>query len=381
MKTNFVDSLDMALERLQHGEAVTAVLNEYPAQAEDLAPLLESANFLKECQPVHMPSPAELLADQQQFTNQMVQLLPPPVSPSPFVRLNDWMVHTLSWLGLNPNKTKREQRKMGTLLLKATLVLTFIFGSVGGTAVMAAESLPDSPLYPAKMMMENARLGLASDEVALAEAHLDIAGERLQEMERLMVDGKMPDDALMTQAENHVQSAFGLAADMPTQKMAGVLVQVQEMVQTRTRAFADIEAEIPAEVEPAYKQVQQMLQNTGEVAAAGLQDPQLLRFRHTVNRPEDAPVQPEMMPPAVISSTQTITSPVRIGPAGPCAANEECDPQGEGPFGPNYNGPQSEEPGEGVGPGEPNGNQFGPPEGAGSDNEHGNPDGGCTDCE
>jgi hypothetical protein len=246
---------------------------------------------------------------------------------------------------------------------------------------MAAESLPDSPLYPAKMMMEDARISLASDEVELAETHLDIAGERLQEMERLMVDGKMPEDALLARAENHVEAAFGLAADMPSQNMAGVLAQAQEMVQTRTRAFADIEAQIPTEVEPAYKQVQQMLQNAGEVAAAGLQNPQLLRNRHTLNRPEDAPEQPEMMPPAVISPTEMITTPVRIGPAGPCAANEDCEPQGDGPYGPNPNGPQPEEPGEGAGPGEPNGNQIGPPEDHGSDTEHGNPDSGCTDCQ
>ncbi|MBE2223309.1 MAG: hypothetical protein IAF02_17345, partial [Anaerolineae bacterium] len=367
MKTNFVDSLDAALDRIQNGEAVTAVLHDYPTQAEALAPLLASVQLLTECEPVQMPSPAELLADQHQFIDQIAQLPPPAVSPSPFMRLNNWMVHMLSWLGLNPNRTRKEHKKMGTLLLKATLILSIIFGSMGGTAVMAAESLPDSPLYPAKMMMEGVRLQLASDKTEEAEIHIAIAGERLQEMEHLMVSGKMPDDALLTRAEKHIESAFGLAAEMPVQNMAGVLAQAQTMVQTRTRAFAEIEAEIPAEIEPAYKQVRQMLKNTGEVAAAGLQDPQLLRNRHTTNRPEDAPVQPEMLPPAIISATQTITTPVRMGPAGSCAANEDCDPQGDGPYGPNYNGPQSGEPGAGAGPGEPNGSQNGPPEGAGSE--------------
>ncbi len=34
MKTNFVDSLDTALERLQNGEEVTAVLQSYPQPSE-----------------------------------------------------------------------------------------------------------------------------------------------------------------------------------------------------------------------------------------------------------------------------------------------------------------------------------------------------------
>jgi hypothetical protein len=385
MKTNFVDSLDTALERVRQGEEVTAVLQSYPTQAEDLAPLLYSANLLSECEPVTMPAPEELLADQQHFINQLAQLPLPAVSPTPFMRLSEWMVLMLSWLKLNPNRAKKEQKNMGTLLLKATLILTLLFGTAGGTAVMAAESLPDSPLYPAKIMAENVRLSFASNQTEQAEIHLDLAAERLREMERLIVDGNIPNDATLARAENHIEAAFGLAEEMPVQEMAGVLMQAQEMLQARTRAFEDIEAEIPSEVEPAFNRVQQMLQNAGEVTAAGLQDPQLLRQRHSVNRPDTAPVRPEIQPPAVIiSPTQTITTPVRNEPLGPCASGSEgCDPQGEGPYGPAYNGPKPEEPGtpaEKPGPGEPNDNEPGNPDPVGPPEEPGNPDSGCPDC-
>lgn len=383
MNTNFVDSLDMALDRLQNGETLTAVLQDYPQQAEDLAPLLQSANLLNECKPITMPSPDELLVDQQLFIDQMAQLSLPAVSPSPFVRLNSWMNHMLSWLGLNPNRTKREQKNMGTLILKATLILTIIFGSAGGTAVMAAESLPDSPLYPAKLMVEGARLSFASDQVEQAEIHIDIASQRLRELERLMVDSQISDNALLERSEHHMNAAFDLAAEMPAQEMAGVLMHTQEMVQTRTRAFDEIEAQISVEVEPIFNQVQKMLQNNGEIAAAGLQDPQLLRHRHTVNRPDAAPDQPIMSPPTIITSTQPITTPVRIGPVGPCATdNENCDPQGDGPYGPGHQGPNPEVPGEGVGPGSPEDkpDPVGPPEDPGSGDTPGNPDSGCGDC-
>ncbi len=280
---------------------------------------------------------------------------------------------------------------MGTLLLKATLILTLLFGSAGGTAVLAAESLPDSPLYPAKMIAEGVRLSLASDPVAQAEVHLALAAERLQEMERLMVNGNTADNALLERAERHVENAFGLAEEMPEPEMAGLLLQTQEMVQTRQRAFDDIEGQIPVEAEPAFNQVRQMLQNTGDIAAAGLQEPQLFRYRHTVNRPPTAPDQPEMVPPiiTIITPTETITTPVRIGPAGPCAENEACIPQGEGPYGPAYNGPEAGEPGAGVGPGQPDDpgrptdvpGPVGPGQGQGPgpNEEPGNPDSGCGD--
>lgn len=272
---------------------------------------------------------------------------------------------------------------MGTLILKATLILTIIFGSAGGTAVMAAESLPDSPLYPAKLMVEGARLSFASDQVEQAEIHIDIASQRLRELERLMVNSQISDNALLERAEHHMNAAFDLATEMPAQEMAGVLMHTQEMVQTRTRAFDEIEAQISVEVEPIFNQVQKMLQNNGEIAAAGLQDPQLLRHRHTVNRPDDAPDQPIMGPPTIITSTQPITTPVRIGSVGPCATdNENCDPQGDGPYGPGHQGPKPEAPGEGIGPGRPEDlpDPVGPPEDPGSGDAPGNPDGGCVDC-
>ncbi len=384
MTMHFEDTLDIALARVQQGEDMTAVLQDYPAQAEDLAPLLRSAALLQTCNPVTFPTPEERLVDQQQFFDQMEQILPSAVSLTASLRLNKWMTQMLTWLSLNPNSIKKEQRNMGTLMLKAVLVLTIIFGSVGGTAVMAQESLPDSPLYPAKLMLEEAQLNLANNDIAQAEIHLDIANERLREMERLMIDGKMPEDALLERAENHVEAAFSLAEEMPNQAMAGVLTRAQEMMQTRTRAFAAIEETIPTDVVPAFQKVQNMLQNAGETVAAGLQDPQLFRHRHATNRPDTAPDQPEIMPPAVITATQTVTTPVRIDPPGPCAINEDCDPQGDGPYGPNYQGPQPEEPGTGVGPGEPSGNTSpgGPSDNPGGPNDNpGNPDSGCSDCD
>jgi hypothetical protein len=169
---------------------------------------------------------------------------------------------------------------------------------------------------------------------------------------------------------------------MPAQQMAGILTQAQTMVQTQTRAFERVEQQIPVQ---AYNQVQLMLKNAGETAAAGLQEPQLWRHRDTINRPETAPTQPERLPhPVIITPTQTITTPVRMGPIGPCATNETCDPQGDGPYGPAYNGPNQgpndepngpnpEAPGQGVGSGEPN------PE-PGPADPPGNPDPDCSDC-
>jgi hypothetical protein len=367
MKTHFVDALDDSLERLRKGESVTAVSRDYPTQADDLTPLLAVASQLQTMNPVIQPIPDESLADRTVFLAQMAQLPEPAVSLSPIMRLKGWMVHALPWLGTNPNLKNREQKQMSALLLKAALVLTIIMGSLGGTAVMAAESLPDSPLYPAKIAYEEARITYAVNPAAEASIHLDLAAERLREMERLMVDGKMPEDALLTRAENHIEAAYGLAEEMPQQMMAGVLVQAQAMIQTRTRALAQVD--VPEPAVPLMAQTQTMLKNAGEIAAAGLQDPQLLRQRHTVNRPETAPEQPAKMPPittiitptVTITATVPMTTPVRQGE--PCYNNEDCDPQGNGPYGPVRTGPgPNDEPGTGNGAGPGNDEPGGPVE-------------------
>ncbi|MCB8982681.1 MAG: hypothetical protein H6659_02545 [Ardenticatenaceae bacterium] len=357
MTPHFDDTLDMALERQLHGEPTAVILQDYSEQAEGLTRLLPVTAVLTTLPPISEPDLAAQQADRAAFLAEANQLLPTAVSPGPLARLNDWIVAALPRFG-HQNIRQKESNTMSSLILKAAVALTIILGAAGGTAVSAAASLPDSPVYPVKIALEDARLALANDPETAVALHTDLAAERLREMEQLALADHVPDDASLNRLQYHLETALDLAGQLPEQSMAGALLQIQEMVQTRTRTMAQVQAQAPEAPQGALTQARTMLQNAGEVVAAGLQDPQTLRWRHTTNRPDAAPPQPEMTPqpggvvsPTVtISTTQPLTAPVRLGP---CATGDCGTSQGAGPYGPGRHGPQPEEPGVGPGPGEP----------------------------
>lgn len=70
----------------------------------------------------------------------------------------------------------------------AGLAAVLVVGGAGA-AVASEDALPGSPLYPLKRQVEELRLSLATPGQARGGAELDLARERLEEAERLTVDG------------------------------------------------------------------------------------------------------------------------------------------------------------------------------------------------
>ena len=405
MTLHFDDMLDLALERQLDGAALPDILRDFPDKAEDLGRLLPVTAVLAALPPAPLPAAAARQADRQAFLAEVEQMTETAVSPAPVARLKGWIVATLPWSSHQKTDKDKENYLMSSLILKAALALVLFFGAAGGTAAAAADSLPGSPVYPLKIALEDTQLAMAGTGETAVALHTDLAAERLHEMEQLALADHVPADATLERLQYHLDAALNLAAQLPEQTMSGALLQIQEMVQTRTRAMDQVQAQAPAAPQAALTQAQTMLQNAGELAAAGLQDPQTFRHRNTINRPSDAPIQPEMTPhpggiftptltitPSVtISATQPVTTPLRLGP---CASGDCGTPQGNGPYGPGRNGPQPEEtavsPGPGAPQGEPtpgtpgdcsncgDGNQYGPqPEdsGNGAGMPGGSPDG------
>jgi hypothetical protein len=276
---------------------------------------------------------------------------------------------------------------MSALLVKATLIFTMIFGSAGGAAALAAESLPGSPLYPAKLAMEQVRMDMARDPADQAALQLTLAQVRTQEIERVALAGSVPDDATLTRLQTHLNQALRLAAQLPDDAMLGLLTQVRQMTQTQEQALQQAQTRAAEPAQEPLRQATRLLNQVRQDAEAGLQDPQTFRWRHTEGRPPEAPPQPTMMPRpgGVITPTTPISSPQRVGP---CPTGN-CEPAGDQ----NQYGPQPGQPGPGEPGGNPDGtctdcepagdqNQYGPqPDQPGPGEPGGNPDGTCTDCE
>jgi hypothetical protein len=370
MSTDVTGALDVALEQLRGGERIPTILARYPAQSEALAPLLNGAMALNAIRPVEMPSTETLSLDRNNFLAEIAHLQAQPVSPGPFVRLQEWIAHQVPQ---NPLQRK-EQRRMSVLLVKATLILSMAFGSAGGAAALAANSLPDSPLYAAKLAVEQTRLNAATGPAEQAELHMTLAQVRVREMERQVLAGKVPDETTVLRLQMHLDQALQLASQLSDDSLLSFLTQARGTIQNQEQTLKQVQARAVQPAQEPLSQASSLLSQARQDVEAGLENPNTIRRRATEGRPVEAPSQPIIVP----------------APGGnPECATGDCEPVGDE----HRYGPQPDQPG----PGEPGGNpdcladdcepvgdqkQYGPQPGQpGPGTPGGNPDCPTGDCE
>jgi hypothetical protein len=399
MTSSLADILDVALERLRIGESAPAILADHPAHADALAALLAAAAALDLIRPVEMPAPAALAADRSLFLTRIDMATSQPVSSTPLIRLTSWIAHLIPWQPTGPIIQRKEQRRMSILLVRATLIFSMVFGSAGGAAALVTTSLPDSPIYPAKLALEQVRLSVTANRAEQALVHLDLAQARVREMQRMALAGEAPDEGILSRLENHLDRVLNLAAQVPEDAMLGLLSQAQTRIQSQEQELSQVQAQVAESDQEPLRQASRLLDRARQEAQAGLQDPESFRQRHTEGGPPEPPPQPTVTPtpsgnPDCPSGDcqppgdqhRRGPQPDQPGPGDPGGSPDcpsgDCQPPGDQ----NRDAPQADQPGhaEDCVNYQPEGdqNQHGPqPDQPGSGEPGGNPDGDCTDCQ
>lgn len=362
--SEFVTTLDQALDRLHRGEGPAAILADYPAQAESLGELLTTALALDILRPAPLPAAADLAADREEFLAELAQLVTPDVSVGPLVRLNRWITqHPLP--SLIQTYLFKEQRRMNTLLIKAMLVLTLVFGAASGAVAASAHSLPGGPLYPLKLGLEEASLALTGDPVQQAGQWQERVRERAAEISQMAVNGQTVGEAELARLQTQTQACLQQMANLPDPVMGQQLERFQQMTQQQQQL---LEQTGGSQVQAAAQTMAQARQAAGD----GLADPAAFRYRYGLHRPDEAPPQPTLTPGAGRQATPPEATPVRPvhtpqptgdahrygpqptqpGPGQPGGNPEAtCTPTGDA----HRYGPQPTQPG----PGQPGGNPAG----------------------
>lgn len=271
--------LDEALLQQRQNGSSPDILAADTAEAEALQPLLETAMTLEMLLPVQMPEQSDLAQDRERFLSRLTALRPLATVPVPLVRLRGWLDRRLPKISFLPRQ--REQNRMSMLVLKATLVLIVAFASAGGTAALASQSLPDSPLYPLKLTIEESRFLLANDPAEQALLQLQFAEERVGEIEEMIRVGRTPGEESMVSLQEHFGQAFYLAAQTPDQDMAELLIRAREMAQTQEQAMNRAQADAVERVQSMLQQTAQLIVLVRETCDRGLLDPQGFRAEFT----------------------------------------------------------------------------------------------------
>jgi hypothetical protein len=186
MGENWEDLLNHCIDRILQGESLEECLKRYPEQAEQLEPLLRVA-----------------LAARQATA----------VQPRPEFKAR-LRYQLLAAASAREKKVKRISLLLGWQRRWAVAIVTFLFLLLagGGTVFASTNSLPDEPLYPVKLAVEQVRLTLARSRVEKARLHIQFAAKRMKEI-KLLAEREKPErvEKAILRLDQHLRRVAQLA--------------------------------------------------------------------------------------------------------------------------------------------------------------------------
>ncbi len=197
--------LDHCIEEMEKGRTAEECLETYPQWRDELAPLLQLVGRLRTAPKVQPSASFRRNAAIRMKNLIAAGNVAPAKSPdSSHVISTGWRVL--------PGLPGLEKRLAIPLVLIALLMASIIAG--GGTAYASQDALPGDLLYGVKMVVEDTRLLLNTDEIGDAELHLEFATERLEEAATLVAQGKADlVESLMDQYVQEMEAALAPVAD------------------------------------------------------------------------------------------------------------------------------------------------------------------------
>ena len=354
MNNDLVEVLDLALESLQTQGSNADILEKYELQAQELEPLLNTVTDLDVLRPVEMPDAQAQQADRRRFLAAWHSSDAGTAEVGLITGFGAWFrARVFQGAPGNPS-LRKEPRAMSALLLKVVLIFSVLFSLGGGTVALADNSLPDTPLYPLKLEMEQIRLGLTDQPQDQAGLHLALAEERVQEILRLAQEGQVSGPATQMRLQLHLTQALQLAAHMDDEGMAGVLTRAQQMLRFQEQTLFQAQQGLSGPPEEPLRQTLRLLTRTRMQAEEGLLDGNAFRWRwrHGEGHPPEGIPQPDRPGPGVPGGNPDCPGETcepqgqqhQYGPGGDGECQGEgCEPQGEQ----HHHGPQ---PGQGGGP-------------------------------
>jgi hypothetical protein len=170
---------------------------------------------------------------------------------------------------------RKEQFAMN-LVVSTLLVLGLLFG---GRAVVSAaqDDLPQDPLYPVKLVSEDASLWLEPDPAMKVEMLMQQAQRRTDEMAEMVSEGVPPPVEQTIRLQERIRLALQLAIASDDPEMTEALEQIRTRLQTQERLMIQLQDGSCMQCEPVLQQTREMLQQQLRTAENGLSGPAAIR--------------------------------------------------------------------------------------------------------
>jgi hypothetical protein len=151
-------------------------------------------------------------------------------------------------------------------VLAAVMAVVVAVAGMGGSVLLAADSLPGQLLYPVKLISEDVSLALTLDPASRAELALDYASERVQEMERLLQRGEDVPDSVVARLTRQMEQAMVEIARSRPEEVPALLERVTERTRIDQQALDDAAAGVGEETQARLHEASQVMERARQSA-------------------------------------------------------------------------------------------------------------------
>lgn len=266
MKRDFEQILDECLSQLNTGLDLEAVLARYPEHAAALRPLLETAMLVREA-PKPPLSPAVKAAGRRRLLSAVSMKRREVVVPQPSL-----LERAFSWLP----QLSLQPRNLQLARVMVTLSLIVILIASVGVVKVAANSLPDSPLYPVKLTAERVRLILAPAPASKAKLYMNYAEKRLYEARTLWEAGKGLHEGTLEAMQKESQRALTAIGKAPEEHRSNLLADFASLADRQQTILEQIRLEASPSEQEAVGETIAASEEGERVAAEAIEEPSRL---------------------------------------------------------------------------------------------------------
>jgi hypothetical protein len=269
MQGEFERALEECLQALSEGTAdIEACLRRYPIHAERLLPHLQAAYKLVSAFAAEAPSDEFAERARQRFLVASGQRLREAfeVDPTPgffaAARVRFLMAAQAAFGARRREHAARARRLpvFGSAYRAAgaaAAAIALLAGASGYTVAEASDALPGDRLYGLKLQTERVRLALAFTDDAERDVRLDIAQERIEEIEELAEEGRIIGPGVIERLQDETKT---LAEDLEDLDVDD-LERVSEITADSQAALARARPQVAAEAKPILEEAQAFVQD------------------------------------------------------------------------------------------------------------------------
>lgn len=152
------------------------------------------------------------------------------------------------------------------------LLLVVLIGGTGATIYAAQDSLPQAPLYPVKVLSEDAYLALTLEPENKVDLLLVLADRRVDEMTQLYIHNLIPPESVTNRLDGELDEALVIISGMPDTSLKSSLGRVEMAIQRHREQLAGILGNVADPAKPTLQRVEGMLQERAGIVQQGRVD-------------------------------------------------------------------------------------------------------------